>query len=73
MLVKGVPQLGYNLVVLGRLTEEINILRRQIRSGRQAVDYLMGDASGFRFGSVMWGKRRLALESGEFYPLYQGS
>ena len=37
---------------------------------RQSVDYLMGDAGGLGFGSVLWGQSRLVLESGEFCPLY---
>ena len=73
ILVKGVPRMGDNLVVLGRLTHLINPPRRQLRAGRQAVDYLMDDASVLGFGLVLWGQRRIDSESDEFSPLYQGS
>ena len=49
------------LFELGRLTKVINHPGRHLRSGRQAVTYLMGDASGLRFGLVLWGQRRLTL------------
>ena len=45
---------------------------RQLRAVRQAVAYLMGDASGLGFGLVMWRQRILASESGEFCTFYQG-
>ena len=66
------PRLGYDLVALGMLTEAINAPQRQIREGRQALDYVMSDASGLGFGLVLWGQRRLASYSGEICPLYQG-
>ena len=72
IFVKIVPRLGYDLVALGRLTEAIKPPRRQIREGRQALAYLMSDASRLGFVSFMWGQRRLALNSGELCPLYQG-
>ena len=39
---------------------------------KQAVAYLMGDASGLGFGLVMGYQSRLVLGEGEFNPLYQG-
>ena len=72
ILLKGVPQLGDHLVALRRLTEAMKTPRRQICAGRQAVAYLMGDDIGIGFGSVLWGQRILASESGEVCPLYQG-
>ena len=69
---KGVPQLGENLDALEKLTEALNPPKRQIRAVRQAVDFLMGDAIGLGFGSVLWRQGRLSSESGEFYPLYEG-
>ena len=72
IFVKIVPRLGYDLVALGRLTEAIKPPRRQIREGRQALVYLMSDASGLGFVSVLWGKMRLASDSGDLCPLYQG-
>ena len=57
---------------LKRLTEGKVPPRRRMRSMRQAVSYLVGDASGLGFGSVMWYQSRLVSESGEFTPLYQG-
>ena len=70
-MVKGVNRLGKNLDALGRLKEALNSPKRQLRAGRQVATYLMGDASGFGFGSVMWGQGRISSESGDFYPLYQ--
>ena len=72
-LLKGVPHLGDDIVVLGKFTEAENPPRRQIISGRQDVAYFMGGDSGLGFGSVMWGQSKNFSESGEFPPLYQGS
>ena len=72
-LVKGVPRLGNNLEALGRLTKVSKPTKGQIRTGIQAVFYLMGDTIGFGFGSILWGQGRLSSESGEFCPLCQGS
>ena len=71
-LIKRLPLLGNNLDALGRLTDAVKKPRRQLRAGRQAAAYLMGDASGTGFGSVLWGRGRLSLESGEFCNLYHG-
>ena len=53
-----------DLVSLGMLEETINPPRGKLRAGRQAMAYLMGDTSVLGLGSVMWGKTRLASESG---------
>ena len=63
-LVKYLPRLRDDLKALNQLKEEENPPRRKLRSKRKAVDYLMGDASGLGFGSVIWSQRRLALEAG---------
>ena len=72
ILVMVFTQLKFDLLVLVRLTEYQAPPRRQLRAQRQAVDCLMGDASGLGFGSVLWGQGKLVSESGEFTPLYQG-
>ena len=71
-LVRGVPFLRNYLEALKLLTEGEVYPRRCLRVMRQAVAYLMVDASGLGFGSVMWSQRRLVLEAGYFTPLYQG-
>ena len=55
ILVMKVPPLKFDLLALGRLTEDQTPQLRQLRSQRQAVAYLMGNASGLGFGSVLWG------------------
>ena len=71
-LLKGVPHMRDDIVALGKLTEAENPPRIQLREGRQDVAYLMGDAIGIGFGSVLWEQGKLVSESGEFPPLYQG-
>ena len=72
ILMMGVLRLKFDLLALGRLTEDQAPLQRQLRAQRQAVAYLMGDKSGLEFGLVLWGQGRLVSESGEFTSLYQG-
>ena len=48
-----------NLKALRHLIEEENAPRGKFREKRQAVAYLMGDAKGLGFGSLMWYQRRL--------------
>ena len=69
-LVMGVPPLEFDLIALGRLTEDQTPPQRQLRAQRQADAYIMGDASGLGFGLVLWGQGKLVSESGEFNPLY---
>ena len=68
----GVPHLKFDFLALGRLTENQKPPRIQLRAHRQAVAYLMGDASGLGFGLVLCGQGKLVSESGEFTILYQG-
>ena len=68
----GVTCMKKYLKALKRLTEGEVPPRRRLRSMRKAVSYLMGDASGLGFRSVMWYQSRLVSEAGEFTPLYQG-
>ena len=63
-LLKGVPTLKGYLEALGRLTNDRKPPRRKIRSKRQAVAYLMGDASGLGFGLILWVQTMLVLELG---------
>lgn len=53
-LVMGVLQLKQDLIALGRLIKYQVPPQRQWRVQRQAVAYLIGDASGSGFGSVLW-------------------
>ena len=71
-LVMGVPHLKFDLLVMGILNEDQTPLRRQLRVQRQAIGYIMVDASGLVFGLVFWRQGKLVSESGEFTPLYQG-
>ena len=68
----GVNQLINYLEALKRLIEVEVPPSRCLRAMWQAVAYMMGDASGLGFGSVMWSQSRLVLETREFTPLYQG-
>ena len=52
-MVMGVPRLKFDLLSLGRLTEDQTSPQRQLRAQRQDVAYLMGDDSGLGFGSVL--------------------
>ena len=72
ILMMGVLRLKFDLLALGRLTEDQAPLQRQLRAQRQATTYLMGDASDLGFGSVLWVQEKLVSESGEFTTLYQG-
>ena len=71
-LVMGVTRLIFYLLSLVELNEDQTPPWRQLREQRQAVAYLMGDASGLGFGLVLWGQGKIVSESGEFTPLYQG-
>ena len=55
----GVPRLKFDLLALGRLTEEKTPLCRQLRAQRKYVAYQMGDASGLEFGSMLWVQEKL--------------
>ena len=72
MLVKNVPRSMKDLEALKRLVEGEVTTRRRLISMRQSVPYLMVDASGMGFGSVMWSQSFLVLEAGKSAPLYQG-
>ena len=67
-----VPRLKFYLLALGRITEYQSPPWRQLSLQRQAVAYLMVDASGLGFGLVLWSQEQLVSESGKFTPLYQG-
>ena len=71
-MVMGVPCLKFYLLSLGRLTEDQTPPRRQLREQIPAVAYLMLDASGLGYGSVLWVQGKLVSELGGFNPLYQG-
>ena len=71
-LVMEFPRLKYDLLALGRLTEDLTPPHRQLRAQIQAVAYIMGDSSGLGFGFVLWSQWKLIYESGEFTSLYQG-
>ena len=58
-LVIGVPPLRGYLLVLVSLTKEKLPPHRHITVQRQASDYLMEDASGVGFVSVLWGQGRM--------------
>ena len=73
ILVLGVLQLKKYLLALIIRNEYQDPLQIQLRWQIQAVDYLMGDASGLGFGSVLWGQVKMVSESLEFTSLYQGS
>ena len=63
-LVMGVPRLKFDLLALGRLTEDQTPLRRQLWVQKQAVAYLMVDAIGSGLGLVLLGQVQLVSESG---------
>ena len=67
----GVPRLRGDLLSLELLKNDTVPLSRKLIVQIQAVVFLMGDARGVGFVSVVWGQGRLILESGEFTPLYQ--
>ena len=58
-LVIGVPSLRGYLLELGRLTKDRLPPKRQLTMQRQVLVYLMGGASGFGFGSLLWGQGRI--------------
>ena len=60
------------LEALKLLTEGGARHRRHLRAIRKDLSYLIGDASGLGFGSVMWSQSRLVSGAGDFNPLYQG-
>ena len=60
-LVIVVPCLRGYLLAIGRLKKETLTLQIQLTAQRQAFSYLMGDASGVRFVSVLWGQGRIIL------------
>ena len=49
----GIPRLEGYLVASGMIIEDNRSLQRKIRTKVQAVDYLMGDASGLVFELVL--------------------
>ena len=57
-LVIGVPRLRLYILALGMLTKGKVPPRRHLTMKRQALAYLMGDASGVGFGYVLWGHGR---------------
>ena len=59
LLVRSVHCLKIFLEALKHLTERELPPRRRLKAMRQAVAYLMGDASGLGFGLVMWYQSRL--------------
>ena len=71
-LVMGVTHLKFDLLALGKLTEDQAPPRRQLRDQRQYVSYIMGDASGLGIGLVLWGQGKQFFESGEFTPCIKG-
>ena len=58
-MVIGVPCLRLYILALGRLKKKKLPPRRHLTVQRQALAYLMGDASGVGFGSVLWGQGRI--------------
>ena len=63
-LVVGVPQLKCDLLALVILTEQQTPPRRQLMAQRQAVAYILGDASGLVFRLMLWVQGKLVSESG---------
>ena len=57
----GVPHLRGYLIALGSLKKEKQTPRRQLTVQRYTLSYLMGDASGVGFGSVLWVQGRNIL------------
>ena len=55
-MVIGVPRFRGYLLAIGGFTKETVPLRRQLTLQRQALAYLMGDASWVGFVSVLWGQ-----------------
>ena len=55
-LVMGVPRMIGDLLALGRPTKDKVTPRRKLIVHKQAVAYLMGEASRLGSGSVLWGK-----------------
>ena len=72
LIVIGVPILMKDSKALKRLVEGGVTYRMWLRSMRQAVAYLMEDASGLGGVLVVLSQSRLVLEAVEFTPLYQG-
>ena len=54
-----VPRLRGYLLALGSLKKEKASLRKQLTVQRQVLVYLMVDASGVGFVSVLWGQGRM--------------
>ena len=71
-LVIGVPCLRGYLLAPGRLKKGKVTPQRKLTVQRQALAYLMGNASGVGFGYMLWGQGIMILSSGEFTLLYQG-
>ena len=57
----GVPRLRLYILALGRLINEKVTPQRHITVQRHTLAYLMVDASGVVFGSVLWGHGRIFL------------
>ena len=57
----GVPCLRGYLLAPGRLKKGKVTPRIKLTVQRQALAYLMGNASGVGFGSVLWGQGRMIL------------
>ena len=68
----GVTRLRGDFLAMGSFKKDQLLLQRKLIAQRQAFDYLMGDARGLGFGSVLWGQGIMISESGEFTLLYQG-
>ena len=58
-MVIGVPRLRGYLLALGSLNKEKVTQQRKLTVQRQILVYLMGDASGVGFGTVLWGQGRM--------------
>ena len=67
-MVIGYPRLRLYIIALGRLTNDKVTPRRHTLVQIQAPAYLMGDASGVGFGSMLWGQGIIILWSGGVTP-----
>ena len=54
-----VKHLKFYLLTLGILNEDQTQPQRKLKAQRQSSAYIMGDASGLGFGSVLWGQGKL--------------